>query len=57
MGKCIYYQEKRGIQVIKKQLKKKYIRLLKLFQIVLVFFVRKKNRKKYIVQNYRYLNE
>ena len=57
MGKCIYYQEKRGIQVIKKQLKKRYIRLLKLFQIVLVFFVRKKNRKKYIVQNYRYLNE
>ena len=41
----------------KKQLKKRYIRPSKLFQMILVSFVRKKDRKKYIVQNYRYLNE
>jgi len=57
MGKCIYYQKKRDIQVIKKQLKKRYIRLSKLFQMILVFFIRKKDRKKCIVQNYRYLNK
>jgi len=33
-------------EFIEEQLRKKYIRLLKLFQIVLVFFIRKKNSKK-----------
>ena len=31
--------------------------LVKISQVVPVFFVRKKNRKKWIVQNYKYLNE
>ena len=34
---------------ISKQLRKEYIRLLKLFQMAPVFFVGKKNRKKHIV--------
>ena len=38
---------------IDKQLRKGYIRLLKLFQIALVFLVGKKNSRKYMVQNYR----
>ena len=38
-------------------MKKEYIRLLKLPQIALVFFVEKKNGKKRMVQDYRYLNE
>ena len=42
---------------IEKQLRKGYIRPLKLPQMALVFFVEKKNRKKHMVQNYRYLNE
>jgi len=36
---------------IDKQLKKRYIRLLKLSQIVLVFLVEKKNSKKRIFQD------
>jgi len=40
-----------------KQLRKGYIRSLKLPQIVLVFFVEKKNGKKQMVQDYQYLNE
>ena len=40
-----------------KQLKKGYIRPLKLSQTTSVFFVGKKDSKKYIVYNYRYLNE
>jgi len=44
-------------EFIEEQLRKKYIRLLKSFQIVLVFFIRKKNSKKWMIQNYRYLNE
>jgi len=39
------------------QLRKKYIRLSKSPQTAPVFFVGKKNRKIYIVQDYRYLNE
>ena len=39
---------------IDKQLKKRYIRPLKLSQIALVFFVKKIDNKKYIVQDYRY---
>jgi len=42
---------------ISEQLKKGYIRLLKLSRIALVFFVGKKDGKKWMVQNYRYLNE
>ena len=42
---------------IQEQLKKGYIRLSKSPQTVPVFFVGKKNGKKRIVQDYRYLNE
>ena len=42
---------------IVEQLKKRYIRPLKLPQIAPVFFVEKKNSKKQMVQNYRYLNK
>jgi len=41
---------------MKDQLKKGYIRLSKSLQISLVFFVPKKDGKKRMVQNYRYLN-
>ena len=41
---------------IEGQLRKEYIKLSKLSQIALVFFVEKKNSKK-IVQDYSYLNE
>ena len=44
-------------EFIKKQLRKEYIRLSKLPQIALVFFVGKKDRKKRMVQDYQYLNE
>ena len=42
---------------IPEQLRKEYIRPLKSSQTALVFFVGKKDGKKHIVQNYRYLNE
>ena len=42
---------------IVEQLRKEYIRPSKSSQIVLVFFVGKKNGKKQMVQDYRYLNE
>jgi len=42
---------------IMEQLRKGYIRLSKLPQMALVFFVGKKDRKKRMVQDYRYLNE
>ena len=41
---------------VKDQLRKGYIRPSKLLQISLVFFVPKKDGKKRMVQNYRYLN-
>ena len=44
-------------EFIKEQLRKEYIKLSKSPQIALVFFVGKKNDKKRIVQNYRYLNK
>ena len=44
-------------EFISKQLRKEYIRPSKLPQTVLVFFVEKKNSKKRMVQNYRYLNK
>ena len=42
---------------ISKQLRKGYIRLLKLSQMAPMFFIGKKNEKKRMVQNYWYLNE
>ena len=42
---------------ISKQLRKRYIRPSKLPQIVLVFFIDKKDGKKWMVQDYRYFNE
>ena len=44
-------------EFIAEQLMKGYIRPLKSPQIAPVFFVRKKNGKKRMVQNYQYLNE
>ena len=44
-------------EFILKQLRKGYIRLLKLSQIALVFFVGKKDGRKQMVQDYRYFNE
>jgi len=42
---------------ISEQLRKGYIKPLKLPQTALMFFIEKKDRKKQIVQNYWYLNE
>jgi len=42
---------------LEEQLRKGYIRPLKLPQTVLVFFVEKKDSKKRMAQNYRYLNK
>ena len=44
-------------EFIQEQLRKKYIRPLKSSQMALIFFVGKKDGKKRIVQNYKYLNE
>ena len=44
-------------EFINKQLRKGYIRLSKSPQTALVFFVEKKDGKKRMVQDYRYLNE
>ena len=44
-------------EFISEQLRKVYIRLSKLSQMALVFFIGKKNGKKCVVQNYKYLNE
>jgi len=44
-------------EFITEQLKKEYIRFLKLPQTAPVFFVGKKDEKKQMVQDYRYLNE
>ena len=56
---CTKKREERGEvhKFIERQLRKEYIRLSKSPQIVLVFFVEKKDGKKRIVQEYRYLNE
>jgi len=42
---------------ISEQLRKGYIRPSKLSQMASVFIVGKKNEKKYMVQDYKYLNE
>jgi len=44
-------------EFISEQLRKGYIRPSKLPQTVLVFFIGKKDGEKWMVQNYRYLNE
>ena len=44
-------------EFLKEQLRKGYIRPLKSSQMAPVFFVGKKDRKKQIVQDYRYLNK
>ena len=44
-------------EFISEQLRKRYIRPSKSLQMTPVFFVEKKNRKKHMVQDYRYLNE
>jgi len=44
-------------EFIQEQLKKGYIRLSKSLQTALVFFVEKKDGKKRMVQDYRYLNK
>jgi len=44
-------------EFIKEQLRKEYIQPSKLPQTAPVFFVRKKDEKKRMVQDYRYLNE
>jgi len=44
-------------EFVKEQLRKRYIQPSKLPQMALVFFVEKKDGKKRMVQDYRYLNE
>ena len=44
-------------EFVKEQLQKGYIQLLKSLQTAPVFFVGKKDGKKQMVQDYRYLNE
>ena len=54
----LFRKEREGIRkFIQEQRKKRYIHLLKSLQMVPVFFVEKKDRKKRIVQDYQYLNE
>ena len=51
-------QEKGEVrEFVEEQLRKGYIRPSKLLQTSPVFFVGKKNRKKRMVQDYRYLNK
>ena len=50
-------ERERVREFVKEQLRKEYIRPSKLSQIAPVFFVGKKDRKKRMVQDYRYLNE
>ena len=44
-------------EFIKEQLRKGYIKLSKSPQTVPVFFIEKKDGKKWMVQDYQYLNE
>jgi len=51
-------QEKEEVrEFMEEQLRKGYIRPSKLLQTLLVFFVRKKDEKKRMVQDYWYLNK
>ena len=51
-------EEKKEVhKFILKQLRKEYIRLSKSSQTALVFFIGKKDRKKWMMQDYQYLNE
>jgi len=50
-------ERKEVCEFIMKQLRKGYIKPLKSPQIAPVFFVEKKDGKKRLVQDYRYLNE
>ena len=50
-------ERKEVCEFILEQLRKKYIKPLKLSQMALVFFIGKKKEKKRMVQDYKYLNE
>jgi len=50
-------ERKKVREFVKEQLQKGYIQLSKSLQTALVFFVGKKDGKKWMVQDYRYLNE
>ena len=54
----LFREEKEEVRgFIKEQMRKGYIRLSKSSQMVPVFFVGKKDGKKRMVQDYRYLNK
>ena len=55
-GRCIHYQERRE-EKYKSLLKNNIYQTLKIASNNISIFVGKKNGKKHIVQNYRYLNE
>jgi len=58
MYTCYSREEREDVcEFIIEQLRKEYIRPLKSPQMAPVFFVRKKDRKNRMVQDYRYLNE
>jgi len=50
-------RERRSVQVYPRTAEEGYIRSSKLPQIAFVSFVGKKDSKKYMIQDYRYLNE
>jgi len=50
-------EQREMYKFMNEQLSKGYISLLKSSQIVPVFFVEKKNSKKRMVQDYKYLNK
>ena len=56
-GKMYLLSREEIREFVKEQLRKGYIRLSKSLQTALVFFVGKKDGKKQMVQDYRYLNE
>jgi len=58
-GKYIHCQgrKEKKSEFIEEQLRKEYIRPLKLSQTALMFFVEKKKSKKRMIQDYRYLNK
>ena len=56
-GKVYLFSREKREEFIQEQLRKGYIRPSKLSQTASVFFVGKKDSKKRMVQDYRYLNE